>query len=99
MGRLISGITLLALAALLAVSLEVSGAGIVNDWYKQQYPIVQEKQETVYKKRAATRCEKKIERYTRLVREKPNDSWYRWRLRVWKSRCAEDSSNNPYIKK
>ncbi len=98
MGRLI-GIALLTLSLLMVVSLEVRSAGIVNQWYEQQYEVVQQKQEVKIKKKAATRCEKKIERYTRLTREKPNDGWYKWRLRVWKSRCAEDSSNNPYIKK
>ncbi len=98
MGRLI-GIISLALALLLAYSLEVRGAGIVNDWYNKEYQGVQQQQQQVFKKKAASRCENKIEKYQRLLRSKPNDLWYKWRLQYWQSRCREDSSNNPYIKK
>ena len=98
MGRIV-GIISLVLALLLAYSLEARSAGIVNQWYEQKYEAVQKKQEVRIKKKAATRCDTKIGYYTRMVRENPNDSWYKWRLRVWKSRCEEDSSNNPYIKK
>jgi len=92
MGRLIG-------ILLLAVSMNLSAAGIVNQWYEQQYEAVQERQQIEFKKKAASRCEKKIEKYTRLLRASPSDRWYQWRLNSWKRRCKEDSSNNPYIKR
>lgn len=86
------------LIALLALSLPAAASGSswfgsswFRDWWDNVYQQrIEKEQYRKLKEREKSRCEYKIEWYTKQVQENPRSDYFQYKLDDWKRRCSVD---------
>lgn len=86
------------LIALLALSLPAAASGSswfgsswFRDWWDNVYQQrIEKEQYRKLKEKEKSRCEYKIEWYTKQVQENPRSDYFQYKLDDWKRRCSVD---------